>query len=159
MNTLLLVEREDTIFVSARRLRLRDRVTARVIAWRLDGLLAGGASPDSTPSLALRARTLIGRGARADIARSLRRIQAEARRGRHPLDPTLPICRAKVLECEEMIDELAERLIDPSPVEVRGVALARLLVTDGASPLYARGGVGLERAIEAAMLALLLVAV
>jgi hypothetical protein len=158
MTTLLLAECEDTTFICARRLRLRDRICARLLEWRLDRLLAEGASPDSTPALSLRARKLIGLGARGELARSLRRIQADARRGRHPFDPTLPLCRTRVVECESLIAELTERLLDPAPVAARGVAQARLLVTDGSSPLYTRAGAGLEAAIEEAMRGLVLVA-
>ncbi|HLY36211.1 MAG TPA: hypothetical protein VKU35_05835 [Candidatus Limnocylindria bacterium] len=156
MNTLLLAESEDTIVLSVRRLRLRDRLSARFQTWRLDGLLARGASPDSTPALSLRARTLVGQRTRVEVARALRRVQRDARRGHGPLDPTIPICRARVLECQEQVDELVERLTQPGPVQARGVALARLLVVDGSGPLYARPGVSLERTIEAAIQALAL---
>jgi hypothetical protein len=158
MTTLLLATREDTIFIDARRLRLRDRICARLLGWRLDRMLAEGAWPDSTPSLSLRAGRLIGSSARAEIARALRRIQADARRGRHPFDPSLPVCRSEVVACEELIDELAERLLDPAPVEARGVALARLLITDGSSPLYTRTGLGLAAGLEAAIVGLALLA-
>ena len=39
--------------------RLRDRIAARVRADHLDARLAAGASPDASPSLALRAQTLV----------------------------------------------------------------------------------------------------
>lgn len=151
MTTLLLAEREDTIFISACRLRVRDRLAARLMTWQLDGLLARGASPDSTPALSLRARRLIGRRERTALASSLRRVQREARRRHHPWDSAVPICGVQVQECDELFDELSERLSEPAPVHARGVALARLLISDGSSPLYRRDGAGLERALEAAI--------
>ncbi len=154
MTTLLLAEREDTIFINACRLRVRDRLEARLLTWRLDGLLARGASPDSTPALSLRARRLIGRRERRVLAESLRRVQREARRRRHPWDVCVPICGVQVQECDELIDELSERLTEAAPVHARGVALARLIVSDGSSPLYTRGGAGLERALQDAISAI-----
>src|SRR5581483_8624074 len=144
MTTLLLAECEDTIFISARRLRWRDRLAARLLTWRLDGLLARGASPDSTPALSLRARRLIGRRERSQLASSLGRVQREARRRRHPWDAAVPLCADRVKECDELFDELSERLTEAAPVHARGVALARLLISDGTSPLYTRDGAGLE---------------
>lgn len=154
MTTLLLAEREDTTFISARRLRLRDRMAARLLTWRLDGLLARGASPDSTPALSLRARRLIGRRERSMLAGSFQRVQREARRRQHPWDAAVPICGQQVQECGELFDELSERLMEPAPVHARGVALARLLISDGSSPLYARDGAELERALQAAISAI-----
>ena len=46
--------------------------------------------------------------------------------------------RSVVREAREAILGLAERLEAPAPVNPRGVALARVLLTDGVSPLYNR---------------------
>jgi hypothetical protein len=151
MTTLLLAEREDTIFINACRLRVRDRLAARLMTWQLDGLLAAGASPDSTPALSLRARRLIGRRERSTLASSLRRVQREARRRHHPWDAVIPICSVQVEECDELFDELSEMLTGAGAVHARGVALGRLLITDGSSPLYRRDGAGLERALRTAI--------
>jgi hypothetical protein len=43
-----------------------------------------------------------------------------------------------VFEAADDIDALAQRLASPLPREARGVALVRLLLTDGTGPLYSR---------------------
>jgi hypothetical protein len=58
--------------------RSRDRLLARIRAFRLDAALAAGASPDATVALALRARLLVRMPVRRDLARTARRILAAA---------------------------------------------------------------------------------
>lgn len=148
MTVLLVAQGEEPTFVTAHRLRWRDRARARLLAARLDRLLAAGASPDASPALSLRASRLIGRSVRDEVARSLRRVHADARGRRHPLDPRLPVNHARVLRCAGRLEGLIELLAGDEPVAARGVARARVLVSEGASPLYARGGAGLERALD-----------
>ena len=49
------------------------------------------------------------------------------------------MARTEVLATAETLGDLAERLVSPGPLGARGLAQVRLLVTDGASPLYWRG--------------------
>jgi hypothetical protein len=130
MSTLLL---ESGDAVVGRRAGLRDRLTARLRAHALDRELARGVAPESCGALTLRARTLIGPSARAALARQLRRVVRDAR-GDH-----VWLSRVAVRRVAHELDVLADRLDAPGPVDVRGVAEARLLLTDGTGPLYLRG--------------------
>lgn len=50
------------------------------------------------------------------------------------------------------LEELANLLLSSVPVDARGVARVRLLLRDGASPLYhSRRAGNLERAVEVAL--------
>jgi hypothetical protein len=61
MSVVLLVsDRGDATYVTPRRVHLRDRVAARMHAFGLDGALAQGVVPESSPTLELRAETLVG---------------------------------------------------------------------------------------------------
>src|SRR5579864_7474049 len=62
----------------ARPARPWDRLMARVRASRLDSDLAGGASPDATVGLALRAQLLVGARTRRDVAEGAQRVLATA---------------------------------------------------------------------------------
>ena len=53
-------------------------------------------------------------------------------------DPTVPICRSKVLDVRELFEELADRLQDRNPVTPDGVANVRRLLREGAGPFYER---------------------
>jgi hypothetical protein len=57
-----------------------DRLLARVRASRLDSDLAGGARPDATVPLTLRAQTLIAQKTRREVAEGARRLLATAKK-------------------------------------------------------------------------------
>ena len=61
------------------------------------------------------------------------------------LRPEVPVAAASVRACAREIDDLAQALMGPSP-RVRGVAIVRELLTDGAGPLYYGGRPGELRA-------------
>ena len=50
----------------------------------------------------------------------------------------MPLNRDEILGARDELGALAERLRDDTPSPVRGLAIATLLVHDGASPLYSR---------------------
>jgi hypothetical protein len=52
--------------------------------------------------------------------------------------PHIPVDAASVRACSPELYELARALTDVTP-SVRGVAITRVLITDGASPLYVSG--------------------
>ena len=63
--------------------------------------------------------------------------------------------RRAVQEATDVIGELVTALRSPVPVDVRGVALARQLLTDGTGPLYrSRSPEHLAAAVAAARRAL-----
>jgi hypothetical protein len=120
------------------RLLLSLQVAARHEA--LDRELALGADPRGRPELALRAIQLERMRHRAALARTLRRVVADAAAppaiGRVP---PVAVQRRQVLADAADLAALADRLAFPQPPDsVTGVAIARRLITDGlASPLYA----------------------
>jgi hypothetical protein len=136
MSTLLLLASGDA-FVG-RRVGLRDRLVARLQAHALDRELARGVAPESCGALTLRARTLIGPSARATLAGQLRRVVSDAR-GDHVWLRRVAVRRPAILDAADELDLLADRLAAPGPVDVRGVAQAQLLLTDGIGPLYFPG--------------------
>ena len=118
--------------------RSRDRLLARIRAFRLDAALAAGASPDATVALALRAQLLVRMPVRRDLARAARRILAAAVREAAGDRLPVPVCRDRVRDCAEELEDLISRLLTAGPVSVRGVAQAQSLLADGASPIYHR---------------------
>jgi len=118
--------------------RSRDRLRARIRAFRLDAALAAGASPDATVTLALRAQLLVQMRARRDLARIARRILAAAVCGPAGDRLPVPVCRDRVRGCAEELEDLIGRLLAAGPVSARGVAQARALLADGTSPIYHR---------------------
>jgi len=118
--------------------RSRDRLLARIRAFSLDAALAAGASPDATVALALRAQLLVRMPTRRGLARTARRILATAVCGPAGDRMAVPVCRDRVRDCAEELEGLIRRLLAAGPVSARGVAQARALLADGASPIYHR---------------------
>ena len=115
--------------------RARDRLVARVGAAKLDRALAGGARPESSPALTLRAEALTSARMRRALWRSLDRIVAQRSRSR-PLGARLSPRRERVEEARDDLAELALLLRVSSAADPRGVARARQLLTDGGGPLF-----------------------
>jgi hypothetical protein len=138
--TILLTEQPEARYVEPHTVRTRDRLRARLSAWRLDRALARGARPDSTAALSLRARRLIGRDVRQALARELRELPGDAVHPRHRLDPTVPICRRGVLHATGLLEELAARLEGSEPVDACGIAQVKALLRSGESPLFDPNG-------------------
>jgi hypothetical protein len=114
-----------------RGLRLRVRIRRHV----LDRELASGLQPESDVARALRARQLTSRYERCCVAACLANI-LEAADERHA-DPASPLKlnHAQVLAARNEIAALIDALRSDRAVAARGVALARLLVDSGSSPL------------------------
>jgi hypothetical protein len=106
----------------------------------LDRALAEGVSPDSSAGLSVRAHDLIGSRARVTLAQSIRRLLDDAAYPLRPMRFTIPICRSKVWRSRQTLQELAERLLSDEPLDARGLAQLRLLLSDGAGPLYGHPG-------------------
>jgi hypothetical protein len=116
-----------------------DRLGARLRVGALDRALASGAPPESDVALTLHARRLIAPRTRRRLARTLQSMVATTRR---PPRPPLRPPGAQVAVAGEDLLALADRLEDPGPVEARGVALVRMLLSDGGGPLHSRGAAG-----------------
>jgi hypothetical protein len=151
MTTVLLTDRTDPQCLICERGRRRTRLSTRLHAFRLDRALAAGASPDSSARLSLRAQALIGAKARVELAGSIRGLIKRAQRPSTRFAPGVPVCRRKVLASTATLEELAERLASGEPVDARGIAQVRLLLSDGAGPVYQRPTANdLEPALSAA---------
>jgi hypothetical protein len=156
MTALLLTECGGRSYVTAQRIRPHERLAARLRAWTLDTLLASGASPDANAALSLRARRLTSQPTRRQLARALHTTAREAARPAYRLGARIPICRRKVIDAQATLEELADHLLRPGPVDARGVAQVQLLLSDGSSPLYTGPQTDdLEQALQAAINALL----
>jgi hypothetical protein len=130
---IVLVERAARLGLA--RVRLQDRVVARLRAASLDRALATGAPPESSVPLALHAGHLCSAGERRAVARSLARIVRLAC-APPTASPRVPVSAPAVRRCHDELRVLIERLTAPEPVGVRGVARLKTLVTDGTGPLY-----------------------
>ena len=136
-----------------------QRVHLALIAWwragLLDRRLAAGASPRGGPVLALRAQTLTARRSRERVADGLARAIHDARAGTPGFSAAVRPHREELLAASIVIGTLERRLRAAEPVSARGVALLRVLLSDGASSLYrpcARGALGSELRAAAAAL-------
>jgi len=103
---------------------------------RIDHDLAQGASPDGSVTAALRAQLLTSTSTRQLLARGLQRAVDIA------MTPAVASSRAaaqnrpRIREVAADLDELGRRLLADGPVSVRGVARTKVMLTDGAGPLY-----------------------
>ncbi len=135
---LLVEERAGTCPVAVRA-GLRDRLIVRARAHALDTELARGTSAEASARLALRAQQLVRMRTRRDLARGIQRILAQAGLPDAASRPPAPVCRDRVRAAAAEFAALADRLLSPAPLPARGVAQARLLLTDGGGPVYRRG--------------------
>lgn len=138
--------------------RLGDGVLARFYGASLDASLAAGRPPESSRLLAARARDIVSLRRRRSMAgnwehvlRVARRAQRARRAGSRAPAGAVPVRADQVVAAEPAIRVLMNRLAAPLPVPARGVAMARVLLTDATSPVYnRRAGVPLGDAVAAA---------
>ena len=136
---LLLTPAADSAAVAVRphRVRLRDRLAARLNAPLLDRELADGVPPEAGAALSLRARRLLDPAFAVGLARSLNRLLREACSGESPR-ARIPVRRDAVLQSADDVDALARRLLATDPLGVPGVARVALLLGDGTGPLFSK---------------------
>ena len=155
MTLLVLADERNPGCVVVERSRAAARMRARVRAHSLDRALAAGAPPDSVADLSLRAHDLIGSRARLSLALGIQRLLDEAGDPLRPLSFTVPVCRRKIRQSRATLERLAKRLVADEPLDARGLAQIRLLLSDGSGPLYLHPAADdLEPALERAMAAL-----
>ena len=106
-------------------------------------------------ALAAHAARLTSVAERHTIARALRRAVRDAnddtgatRSGR------VPMHRANIASAEALIAQVALRLQVPHPVNARGMARLRQLLSDGTGPLYRYGSGDLAGRLNTALAAL-----
>lgn len=122
----------------ARHATRRERLLSRVLVDRLDRALAAGVSPEASVVLSLRAERLIRPTSRSALARSIYLLLGSAAESSTflPSAHRTFVNSRRVLVAAAELRTLAVRLLAPAPVAARGVATTRLLLTDGAGPLY-----------------------
>ena len=123
--------------------RLGDGVLARAFGASLDASLAAGRPPESSRLLTARARDIVSLRRRRSIAGSwehVLRVAQRAQGARLSGSPAgaVPVRADRVVAAEPAIRDLMNRLAAPLPVPARGVAMARVLLTDATSPVYSR---------------------
>ena len=106
----------------------------------LDERLASGAAPAASPELELRAAQLMATSERERIATGIEQSVAQAVSQWPPAAAQfVPLARPRIRECAPELLAIARRLRDDEPVDVRGVAMASQLLSDGTGPLHRDG--------------------
>jgi hypothetical protein len=117
---------------------LRVRLVARLRSQRLDREIAGGADVVRSRTLAARAETLISRETRLEVAAGLEGVLALADGAVPRRMGGAPVRTDEVRAAAEPLRELVDTLRARRPITPRGMAIARRLLHDGRTPVYAR---------------------
>jgi len=133
---------------------VRARMTARLRAARFDRALAVGVPAPAGSALAAHAARLTSVAERHTIARALRRAVRDAKDTRATQTGRVPMHRANIASAEALIAQVALRLQVPHPVNARGMARLRQLLSDGTGPLYRYGSGDLAGRLRAVLAAL-----
>jgi hypothetical protein len=131
--TVVVLEEQNSLGLC--HVHLRDRIHTLLRSASLDHQLAAGASPESSVPIALHAARLYRPKQRRRLAASLREVAAAARGSRRT---RAPINRESIRLALAELETLARRLETNGPIDVRGIARVRVLLGDGAGPLYRR---------------------
>jgi hypothetical protein len=118
--------------------KLVEPIVFRLSCFRLDTELAAGQPAETSGRHGRRARMLVAPSARRSLAAGWEHLLTVATRPARGLSGRAPIGRRQVLRAEPEIRDLIGALNASGPVPVQGVALARLLLTDGTGPVYNR---------------------
>jgi hypothetical protein len=117
------------------------RPVARLRAPWFDRQLAAASVPWRSPAHAARALQLTGDRSRGALAGWLERLVEHPQRppARFTISAVVSPCREQVHAALPVILATASRPRSRAPVEARGVARLRALLSDGAGPCYSRG--------------------
>jgi hypothetical protein len=127
------------------------RALARIRATSLNRRLAVGEDATTDRLLAARAHLIVARQVRWRLADDWEHLLTRARRSIVPRSPRLPLQSTTILAAEYHVRELVALIRQPAGVTPAGIARARLLLTDGAGPLYnPRRSADLVPALQAA---------
>jgi hypothetical protein len=125
-----------------------DSLSARAWAWmhqlELDGDLAGGVDPASSPALLTRARQLQAIHCRQHLVAQIDAAMAKAEHPPHWHSARIPVRAVDVRAARDALGALRRALTTCETPCVRGLALASCLLNDFQGPLYrscARGDV------------------
>jgi hypothetical protein len=125
---------------------------ARLRAHGLDRRLADGFAPDASPQLARRAAVIASQPVRARLADDLERVLGLAESGEPRRLGAVPVRKREVVTAAEPLRRLIAALRGPGPLAPRGIAIARRLIHDGTTPMYAKAPRGaVARAVNDAL--------
>jgi hypothetical protein len=118
--------------------------------------LADGVDPAISDELSLRAPQLTASRSRKSLARSLRGTIAEAHKPVMSRSRAVIIDRGAVLEAEDAIRAMIDRVTSSTPIDAEGMAIAERMLTNAErSPLYNASEPGsLRRVIRVATAAM-----
>ena len=139
---------------AAPRPSLVARVTARLRAYGFDRQLAVGVPAPAGSALAVHQARLTSVAERASIAWALRQAVHDVRAGGTPLSARIPVHFNNIAAAEDLIDTITLRLHSPRPVDARGMARLRVVLSDGCGPMYESGRGDLSGRLGAALAAL-----
>lgn len=112
------------------------KMYAAVCARRLDRKADAGVLVRPASMLAAHTARLTSRRERTELASVLRAMLDQPGSQRPILSARVPVDRENIAEGRSLILTIIERLESRAPVRPRGVARLRLLIGDGAGPLY-----------------------
>jgi hypothetical protein len=135
---------------------LFPRLRAAVGGRALTRALSEGIDPAFSPELSVRAAQLTSSRTRKQLARALRRTIDEAHRPALTRSRVVIIRRAAVLDAEDALKVMIDRLGSSEPVRAEGMAITERILTDADwSPLYNRAEPGaLRRLVRVATAAM-----
>lgn len=136
----------------ASRPSVRTRLIARAFATTFDRQIDAGALAAPGSPLAAHMNRLASLKERGDLANSLIRIVHAGPSG--AAVQLFPVRSGQVDECRQQIEAIIERLRSLKPVGVQGMARLRLLICDGAGPLYSNGQGNLVAELKGVLAAL-----
>ena len=139
---------------AAPRASFGKRVIARVKANKFDRMLAVGVPAPEGSALALHAARLTSADEREAISLSLLSTVDDARNRDALISGRISLNVPNITAAQDRIDQVTLRLHSPRPVTSRGVARLRVLLADGAGPMYRYGRGDLEGRLGAALAAL-----
>ena len=109
---------------------------AKARSLTLDAELAEGHAPDTDRLRMVRAEVLTAPLVRLELAKAWGGVLARSTRPASVGPARIPLQYQQVRAAEAGIRRLATGLRSPGAVNVQGVAMASLLLTDGTGPLY-----------------------
>ncbi|AFM17569.1 hypothetical protein Mycch_2808 [Mycolicibacterium chubuense NBB4] len=127
------------------------RLLARLRAAQYDRLVAVGVEPEAGSALAAHYLRLTSAAERDAVAGAFRRVLHDVRDAGAPVSFRAPLHASNVAAAEDVIERLTVRLHAPRPVCARGMARLRLVLADGAGPLYRVGRGDLRGRLGAAL--------
>lgn len=130
---------------------LAARVTARLRPYHLDRQLAVGVPAPAGSALAVHQGRLASVAEREAVARTLRQAVHDADAGASPLSSRIPVHPTNIAAAKDLIDTITLRLHSPRPVNARGMARLRLVLSDGCGPMYRFGQGDLSGRLGAAL--------